>query len=207
MNIIATVHGRYVFGRRVRVLAEHLAALIPPGASVLDVGCGDGTLAKLIGAQRPDVTIRGIDLLVREHTAIPVEAFDGAKFPAADGAYDVVMFVDVLHHTDNASQLLQEARRVSRHSILIKDHTRNGWLAGPTLRLMDAVGNARFGVALPYNFWTHDQWRSAFGELGVVVEAWSSQLHLYPAWADWVFGRSLHFIAQLRVQRPAPGER
>lgn len=201
MSLIAQVHSRYVFGRRVRVLAALLAELLPQGASVLDVGCGDGSLAKLIGAQRPDVTIRGIDLLVREHTAIPVEAFDGVHFPAADGTYDVVMFVDVLHHTNNAVELLTEARRVARHSILIKDHTRNGWLAGPTLRLMDAVGNARFGVALPYNFWTRDQWQTAFAHLGVSVELWRSRLGLYPMWANWVFGRSLHFIAQLGVRR------
>jgi SAM-dependent methyltransferase len=188
-----------------RVLAEHLDELLPLDASVLDVGCGDGSLAKLIGDRRPDVKIRGIDLLVREQTAIPVEAFDGSHIPAAKGAYDVVMFVDVLHHTDDAWVLLQEARRVARHSILIKDHTRNGWLAGPMLRFMDAVGNARFGVALPYNFWTREQWQAAFLKLDVNIVVWRSRLGLYPAWADWLFGRSLHFIAQCSTQeRSAP---
>ncbi len=198
MSVVADIHGRYVFGRRVRVLAAHLAELLPRNATVLDVGCGDGSLARLIGTLRPDVSIRGIDLLVRPQTAIPVEAFDGAHFPAADGSYDVVMFVDVLHHTHNAAQLLGEARRVARQFILIKDHTRDGWLAGATLRFMDAVGNARFGVALPYNFWSLAQWRAAFDELGLETETWRTRLGLYPAWADWLFGRSLHFVGRLR---------
>ena len=196
MSVIARVHGGYVAGRRVQVLAAHLAELLPLESSVLDVGCGDGSLAKLIRDRRPDVQMRGIDVLVRDRTAIPVEPFDGFHIPAADGAYDVVMFVDVLHHTDDPRVLLREARRVARRNILLKDHTRDGLLAGPTLRFMDGVGNARFGVALPYNYWTRAQWQAAFRELNVEVEVWQTRLGLYPAWANWLFGRSLHFIAR-----------
>ena len=196
MSVIARIHGDCVAGRRVQVLAAHLADLLPPGSSVLDVGCGDGSLAKLIGDRRPDVQMRGIDVLVRDQTAIPVEPFDGYHIPAADGAYDVVMFVDVLHHTDDPRVLLREARRVACRNILLKDHTRDGLLAGPTLRFMDGVGNARFGVALPYNYWSRAQWQLAFRELNVEAEVWQSRLGLYPAWANWWFGRSLHFIAR-----------
>ena len=200
MSAIARVHSGYVAGRRVAVLAGHLAELLPRDASVLDVGCGDGSLAKLICDRRPDVQMRGIDVLVRERTAIPVEPFDGSHFPAADGSCDVVMFVDVLHHTDDARVLLREARRVARRNILLKDHTRDGLLAGPTLRFMDGVGNARFGVALPYNYWSRAQWQTAFRDLDVNVEVWQSRLGLYPSWANWLFGRSLHFIARTSAQ-------
>jgi SAM-dependent methyltransferase len=199
MNLIEKIHGQCVFQRRVMVIAGHLAALLPRNASVLDVGCGDGSLAKLIQDHRPDVRIRGIDVLVRPQTAIPVESFDGTHIPVADGSYDVVMFVDVLHHTDDPLVLLREARRVTRQSILLKDHTRNGFLAGPTLRFMDGVGNARYGVALPYNYWPREQWQAAFRELDLKVETWQQKLGLYPAWADWLFGRSLHFVARVDV--------
>jgi SAM-dependent methyltransferase len=145
--------------------------MLPREASVLDVGCGDGSLAKLICDQRPDVEMRGIDVLVRERTAIPVEPFDGAHIPADDGSFDAVMFVDVLHHTDDPRLLLREARRVTRRNILIKDHTCNGLLARPVLRFMDGVGNERFGVALPYNYWTQAQWQAAFRDLHLEIEA------------------------------------
>ena len=59
-------------------------------------------------------------------------------------------------------QLLREAVRVARRGLLIKDHTLTGFLAGPTLRLMDRVGNQRHGVALPYNYWTQQQWLRNF---------------------------------------------
>jgi hypothetical protein len=153
----------------------------------------------LIQQRRPDVRFRGIDVLVRPQTAIPVEAFDGKTIPAADKSYDAVMFADVLHHTTDPKLLLCEARRVARQAILLKDHLCDGWLARPQLRFMDGVGNARYGVELPYNYWRRRQWQEAFGELGLRVESWRGHLGLYPFWGDWFFGRSLHFVARLNV--------
>jgi SAM-dependent methyltransferase len=201
MSMVDTIHGGYVHGRRVRVLCRQLADALPRGASVLDVGCGDGLLASLILQKRPDLTLRGIDVLVRGQTRIAVEPFDGQSIPAADGAYDVVMFVDVLHHTNDPLVLLREARRVARQAVVIKDHTRDGLLAGPTLRFMDYVGNARHGVVLPYNYWPKARWMKAFAELGMTVELWQKHLGLYPWPASWVFGRSLHFVARLGVNK------
>ena len=63
--------------------------------------------------------------------------------------------------------LLREAARVARQGVVIKDHTRDGILAGPILRFMDFVGNAHHGVALPYNYWPRRCWIGAFEELGL----------------------------------------
>lgn len=197
MNPIDRIHGDYVFNRRVRVLSGHLAEAIPKDASVLDVGCGDGAMAMAIASGRPDLKIEGIDVLVREKTHIPVAGFDGSRIPREDNSVDVALFVDVLHHTEDPMVLLREAKRVAQKAIVIKDHTRNGFLAGATLRFMDWVGNARHGVALPYNYWPENRWREAFEELGFEVEMWRSKLGLYPPPAGWAFDRSLHFVARL----------
>jgi SAM-dependent methyltransferase len=197
MSLVGRLHGNLVFGRRVRVLSEQLAALLPTPATVLDVGCGDGTMAHLLMQLRPDIQISGIDVLVRPTTQIQVTPFDGKEIPFAAGSFDVVMFTDVLHHTEDPLVLLREAVRVARTAIVIKDHTRDGWLAGPTLRLMDYVGNAHHGVVLPYNYWPRARWVAAFAELKLRVSKWQSQLGLYPAPASWLFDRSLHFVARL----------
>jgi hypothetical protein len=63
---------------------------------------------------------------------------------------------------------------------------------------MDWVGNARFGVALPYNYWTRQQWNTAWQQIGLQPEQLVTDLGLYPKPADWVFGAQLHFIALLR---------
>ena len=197
MSLLERIHGGYVFRRRVRVLSELLAKLIPPGASVLDVGCGDGLIAHLISQLRPDVQVQGIDVLIRPQTHVPVAQFDGQKIPHGDATFDVVMFVDVLHHTEDPMVLLREAARVARRAAVIKDHTRDGFLAGPTLRFMDWVGNARHGVVLPYNYWPEARWKQAFEELGWTVAEREKRLKLYPWPAGACFDRSLHFAARM----------
>ncbi len=197
MSLLDTLHGGYVFKRRVRVLANHFAPLMPRDGRVLDVGCGDGLIAKLIMELRPDVALHGIDVLVRPQTHIPVAPFDGKVIPHGDDSFDAVMFVDVLHHTNDPMVLLREAARVARHAVIIKDHYLDGLLAGPTLRFMDWVANARHGVVLPYNYWANGRWRSAFYELGLRVTDDQRLADLYPPFANWLFGRGLHFIAKL----------
>lgn len=197
MSVVGEVHGRYVHGRRVNVLTERISQLIPLNATVLDVGCGDGLLSTLIMRNRPDIEISGIDVLVRKDAKIPVTGFDGAQIPFADKTFDTAIFVDVLHHTDNQLRLLEEARRVTRNSLVIKDHLLNGALAGLTLRVMDWVGNASHGVALPYNYWTEEKWKVAFESLDLRIDTWETELKLYPFPANLIFDRSLHFIARL----------
>lgn len=194
--MVGALHEKLVFPRRVRVLANHLSALIAAGARILDVGCGDGTIDRVILEQRPDLTIEGIDILVRPHSQIPVRPFDGTTIPYPDNSFDVVMFVDVLHHTPDPRVLLREAARVGT-AVLIKDHFREGFLAGPTLRFMDWIGNAHHGVALPYNYWTRAQWTAAFAELKLHANGMTESLGLYPPPAAWFFDRDLHFVARL----------
>ena len=195
---LGQVHGRFVHTRRIERLGQHLAALVPDNATVLDIGCGDGQLAQRISELRPGLTVRGIDVLVRQDTAIPVDEFDGTHIPLADGAVDVALLVDVTHHAENPHVLLKEAARVARRAVVIKDHLREGLAAEATLRLMDWVGNARFGVRLPYRYWTRDEWRKALAETGLVVEHWNEKLALYAPPTSLLFDRSLHFVARLR---------
>ena len=196
MNLLEKIHGSYVHNRRVRVLARELSALLPANGQVLDVGCGDGLLAALMQKDKPNVVITGIDVLVRDHTHIPVVKFDGTTIPFPDRSFDTLVFVDVLHHTDDPVLLLREAARVARKTIVIKDHTLDGFAAGPTLRFMDRIGNRRYNVALPYNYWSKQEWLTAFEALGLTLRTWKSKLDLYPRPLDWFVGRSLHFIAQ-----------
>jgi ubiquinone/menaquinone biosynthesis C-methylase UbiE len=141
--------------------------------------------------------VQGIDVLVRPSTAIPVQKYDGEQFPCEDKSVDVVMMVDVLHHTPGQRTVLAEAARVARHAVLIKDHTVRGALAAPTLRAMDWVGNRRHGVVLPYNYWTRQQWDAAFRDLSLTVKAWNPTLGLYALPLRPLFERSLHFLAVL----------
>lgn len=199
MNLLEQLHSAYVHNRRVSVLTAHLAELLPGNASVLDVGSGDGLLSYLIMQNRPDVKIKGVDILGRSQTHIPVECFDGQVIPYGDGSFEVIMLVDVLHHTMDPMILLHEAVRVARKAVVIKDHKCDGLFDNLTLRLMDQVGNARHGVALPYNYWSKQKWFEAVDALDLKIGIWKKDLGLYPRPAHWLFDRSLHFIARLDV--------
>jgi len=199
MNVFEQMHGGYIRQRRLERLVRHLEGLIPRNASVADVGCGDGQLAAMLQECRPDVKIEGFDVLKRPRTWIPVRRFDGRTLPYEAGAVDIVMLVDVLHHVEQPEQLLREAVRVAKVSVVIKDHLREGWLAEPTLRFMDRIGNARYGVALPGNYWRLSRWKRAFDEAAVKPVQWLEDLKLYPPVLDAWFGRSLHFITRLKA--------
>lgn len=200
MSLIETLHDSQILGRRGRILSEHVAEQLPADASVLDVGCGSGDIAAQIMRQRKDVSIRGIDILVREKTAIPVKKYDGSTFPFEDDTFDAVTFVDVLHHTNDIPGLLSEARRIARTCIILKDHTQDGPLAGLRLGFMDRVGNCRFGVSVNYNYWPKERWDDTFVEIGLHVDVWKSCLNLYPWPLSTLFDSTLHFVARLTTQ-------
>jgi SAM-dependent methyltransferase len=197
MGVAGTLHDKFVVHRRVHILAAWFAQLIPQQARVLDVGCGDGSLSATLLAKRPDLMVRGVDVLLRDRTHIPVELFDGFKLPFDDGSFDAVLFSDVLHHTKDPLVLMREARRVTTRRVIVKDHFREGAGAQLRLRFMDWVGNARFGVSLPYNYWTESQWAVAWQGVGLRPVEVVTSLRLYPLLADWIFGARLHFVALL----------
>lgn len=172
----------------------------------MDVGCGDGRLSRAISDERPDLQLRGIEFRRRLPCHIVCDEFDGRHLPLADGSFDVVMLIDVLHHTEDPTVILREATRVARLGVVIKDHLLCGRGADLTLRMMDRLGNRQHGVPLPFTYWTRKHWLRAFSEQGLRVQRWEERLGLYPWPASLLFDRSLHFLAALQVGRP-PAQR
>lgn len=194
-ELLNNVHANAVFGRRVEVLADALALAMPRDIRVLDVGCGDGSVAAAVMARRPDVRIDGVDVLIRPHTMIPVRRFDGDVLPFDRGSYDVVTLVDVLHHCPDPAQSLAEAARVAGRAVVVKDHLVAGPLARPTLRAMDWFGNRGHGVVLPYNYLDDAGWRDAADHAGLLEVDRRTRLGLYPRPFSWVFDRRLHLVS------------
>jgi SAM-dependent methyltransferase len=199
MKVLDSLHEHLVLDRRAHRLAELLSDVVAPHSTVLDVGSGDGQVASLLVRRRPDIEVQGVDLDVRKDTSIPVTKFDGQNLPYPDASFDTVLFVDVLHHTTDPRILLREAVRVARRSVVLKDLILQGVCAGTRLRFMDYVGNARHGVALPFNYWTLEQWREAEQQLGLKKTAEHRKLNLYSWPAEYIFGAGLHFIARYDI--------
>lgn len=198
----SAVHSRLVFGRRVRVLATHAAQLLPKDArTVLDVGCGDGALARLIIDRRADLEISGLEIRARPATAIPVQEFDGRHLPLENASRDVVLMVDVLHHAEDPRLLLREAARVARKAVIIKDHLSDPWLGHQRLGVMDWVGNVGHGVPLRDGYLSRAQWSDAFAQAGLRECERRERLGLYPAPVRWLFETGLHFLSRLEPEK------
>jgi SAM-dependent methyltransferase len=194
---IGSAHHRLVHVRRVSQLANAIVGLVPADSYVVDVGCGDGALAALIKQRGTHLRIDGYDVMPRLDAAMPVKRFDGRRLPLGDTAADVVLLIDVLHHTTDPVLLLREAARVARTAVIIKDHRVSRPDARAMLRVMDWIGNRPQQVPLTYNYWPESHWREAWASLGLRVDHYETRLNLYPWPASWMFERGLHFLARL----------
>lgn len=193
-------HTTWGFQRRTRALADALTRAIPANAhTVLDVGCGDGTIAHLVSRRRPDLFIAGVDVVTHPRTPFPVTLFDGAHLPFLDGGFDVVMFVDVLHRSRDPSILLREGKRVARGAVVLKDRTRGSLVADSMPRFLNWIANLPRRDRPPHHEWSSAQWRSAFERFGLSPETLERTLGPYRFPTSLLLERGLHFVARLAV--------
>ena len=100
---------------RVRAVVRALAA--PPGARVLEVGCGAGNVLEAVEAERFGIDLSP-SLLGKARARLGRGARlcrgDAARLPFCDGAFDRVYCSEVLEHVLEPEAVLREMRRVLR---------------------------------------------------------------------------------------------
>ena len=176
------LHHRAIHLPRVERVTRSLAAQIGRAASLLDIGCGDGSVATGIGAAIGATRLAGVDVLVRPGTAIPVTPYDGEHLPFADGAFEAVVLSDVLHHCEHPAIVLREALRVASRVVAIKDHFRFDRLTGAILLAMDRVGNAGPGVLVRGTSFTGGELAALVHDAGGRITGleWPLRIHDLP---------------------------
>ncbi len=116
----------YVHGTEYTSIAEH----IPAGATALDNGCGDGTLAIMLAKRGVIVTACDISeaniTKARRHaeeagaeTAIRFLVADAENLPFENNSFDWVVSSHVLEHLPSFEKGLAEIRRVTKRSAVI----------------------------------------------------------------------------------------
>jgi SAM-dependent methyltransferase len=151
-------------------MAIEVARMIPPGARVLDIGCGNGYIAHHLSAiLRADVA--GIDLKHTTEASINYQQYNGSRFPISDQSFEAALLCYVLHHTQDLKVVLTELRRVLCNgglAVVYED------IPETSLdRLVCAIHNRKWRNRTgPCTFQTEDEWRALFrsGGFEVVTE-------------------------------------
>jgi methionine biosynthesis protein MetW len=106
------------------LMIQAIARLVPQGARVLDLGCGDGALLAHL-QQHKGCTGYGVELndanvhacVQRGVNVLQLNLDEGLSL-FADQSFDVVLQIDTLQHLRNAETMLQETVRVGRVGIV-----------------------------------------------------------------------------------------
>ncbi len=93
-----------------------VADLVEGHRVVLDVGCGDGTLAGYLVERGHEVlgVDRDLDVLPADTEGAHFELADAANLPYTHDSFDAVVAVASLHHNRDQGLVLAEMRRVLR---------------------------------------------------------------------------------------------
>lgn len=135
-----------------RLLAHYYNLLIPPGASVLEVGCGSGELLVRLNAEKKV----GIDLS-ESQLAMARQRMPGAEFIACAGelldlegrTFDVIIVSDTLNLAADVQLLFEQLRRVAHDDTRLLVNFQNS-LWRPMLSLARGLG---LKAPQPQNSW------------------------------------------------------
>jgi methionine biosynthesis protein MetW len=110
--------------KNMRLDLRLIAEMVPPGAKVLDIGCGNGALIAHLMREK-DADARGIEIDMEEATravaaGLPVIHGDAdndlASYP--DGCFDYVVLSRTLQAVERPREVLRQMLRIGRHAIV-----------------------------------------------------------------------------------------
>lgn len=132
------------------------------GKKVLDLGAGNGLLAQQIKEQlKKEVFL--VDVIDYNYTNIPLILYNPEeKVPLADKEVDTTILYTVLHHANDPKHLLEEAARITKKRIVIKE----AYIEKDKIRITNSfidwfynrvIGNEDINV--PLNFLKVEGWK------------------------------------------------
>lgn len=218
----------YSHGHQKEVTADHslrtaqdsAAFLLPhlkPHFTILDIGCGTGTITlglaeqvprgTVIGGDRADTVLKQARNLAKTrgiHNA-QFQVLDANDLPFKDGTFDVVYCHQVLHHVKDPVRILSEMRRVTK---------KGGMVAA---READYASFAWYPASTGLSRWSElfqQVCRANGGEpnAGRHVHAWARQAgfrgdEIEASWSTWRYSgdRVIHFANSWSARLLLPG--
>ena len=103
---------------------QAIARLVPEGARVLDLGCGDGAMLDYLQRERGcsgygiEIADANVLACVRRGVNVIQLNLDEGLAMFGDNSFDVVLQIDTLQHLRNAEVMLRETARVGKSGIV-----------------------------------------------------------------------------------------
>ena len=196
-------------GARVDLLM--IAEMVEAGSRVLDVGCGDGALLKLL-AEAKGVDARGIELsregvanCVAHGLAVIQGDADADLVDYPDDSFDYVILSQTLQATRNPRRVLEQMLRVGRRAIVSFPNfghwrIRRDLLFKGRMPVTENLPDAWYDTP-NIHFCTIRDFDDLVRDVGAVTEraraldAWGQPLRLNAPWWFWnLFGEQAVFL-------------
>ncbi|HEX7294898.1 MAG TPA: class I SAM-dependent methyltransferase [Pyrinomonadaceae bacterium] len=148
-------------------MALEIARVLPSGANVLDIGCGNGFIAHhLSGILKSKIV--GLDVSAGPTANIDYLPYDGRHFPVQDEMFEAVLLCYVLHHAHDASLVLNEVTRVLKEDglVIIYEDIPERWLDRAACWIHNQQWLKRTGAC---TFRLAAEWRQLFCGMGFEV--------------------------------------
>lgn len=155
---------------------HHQLHVIAPYVSgyrrVLDFGCGDMALDRLLVSQLSRLSVTGVDVLpfsVLKTKGVRFQVYDGKKVPFDDSSFDAVFSYHVFHHTLDPFLALSECARVCKKRIIIVEPVLRYPFEKIGFAVVDYLTNnwKKEHISMPCHVYTLPWWRGKFRKLNL----------------------------------------
>jgi|SRR3989344_1762232 len=163
--------------RMTKRTVDFLEDFVQEKEKIVDIGAGGGWISQEM-QKRKKTENTLVDVINLNQTDLPVILYDGENIPFRDNTFDTALLISVLHHCENPSRVLLEAKRVVKNKIIVMEDIAKTPFGEVALRFKDAVTNIGFClmansfremINLPFHFKKISGWEQIFKDLNLQI--------------------------------------